>query len=125
VDNDSVNFPAKLLHAWKIIREHAALNSIGQTSYRPIETESQRKQREILKWKGKRVMWVQVLSGRQAMSIGKRPWASVPVTLIDCTEFYVEIKGEGWNASKSIPMSDIELGRDDRTSLPEIQEHDR
>jgi hypothetical protein len=125
VDNDPVNFPAKLLHAWKTIREHNALDSIGQTSHRFIETESQRKQREILRWKGQRVMWVQIVSGRQAMAIGKRPWASVPVTLIDCTEFYIEIKGEGWDSSKSIPMSNIELGRDDRRNLPEIQEYDR
>jgi hypothetical protein len=90
-----------------------------------METESQRKQQEILKWKGQRVMCVQMVSGRQAMLIGKRPWASVPVTLIDCTEFYVEIKGESWDTSKSIPMRNIELGRDDRTNLLEIQEYDR
>src|SRR5277367_7158710 len=60
VDNDESRYPAKLLIAWKTIREIDALNAIGQTNYRPAETEAQRKQREILKWKGQQVMWVKM-----------------------------------------------------------------
>jgi len=125
VDNDAAHFPAEVLRAWKVLREHAALASIGQTSHRPAETEAQRKQREILKWRGQRVMWVQVATGRQAAILGKRPWASVHVMLLDCTEFYVEIKGDSWDRSRSVPMNNIEIGRDDRMNLLEIQEYDR
>jgi len=54
VDNDESRYPAKVLDAWKTLREHAALSAIGQTTHRAVETEAQRKEREILKWKGQR-----------------------------------------------------------------------
>ena len=125
VDNDESLFPGKLLSAWKIVREHSALTSIGQTVHSSVETEYQRKHRQILQWKGQRVMWVKMPTPQQAMTLGTRPWSSVQLTVLDCTEFYVKIKGDGWDNSRSIPMRNIEIGHDDRFDLPELLEYDR
>lgn len=125
VDNDESLFPAKVLSAWKALREHTALNSIVQAVYRQHETESQRKCREILPWKGQRVMLVKMPSPQQAMMLGTRPWTSNQVTVLDCTEFYVKVRGDGWDSSRSIPMRNVEIGHDDRFNLPELLEYDR
>jgi hypothetical protein len=125
VDNDESRYPAKILGAWKLVREHSALNTIGQTAHRPAETESQAKHRVILQWKGQRVMLVKMATPRQEISLGTRPWASIHVTVLDCTEHYVKVRGEGWDNSRSIPMRNIEIGHDDRFNLPELLEYSR
>lgn len=109
----------------EVVREHSALNSIGQTAYRPPGTESQAKLREILQWKGKRVMLVKMATPQQEMSLGTRPWAPIYVTVLDCTEHYVKVKGDGWDNSRSIPMRNVEIGHDYRFDLPELLEYNR
>lgn len=106
------------------MREHDALMSIGQASQPQNETESQRKLRKVMQWKGKRVMLVKMANSRQVPMLGVRPWASTSVILLDCEEFYVKVKGEGWDNSRSIPMRNIELGHDDRFDCLELMEYD-
>jgi hypothetical protein len=125
VDNDESRFPAKVLDAWKTLREHSALFSIGQTNNRPTESESQRKFREISQWKGQRVMLVKMANSQQVMSLGIRPWSPIHVMLLDCTEFYVKVMGDGWDRSRSIPMRNVEIGYDDRFNCIELLEYDR
>src|SRR6266436_1985420 len=70
VDNDVSQFTEKLLQAWKTIAEHEAFSTIGKTRPPPQESESQRKAREILKWKGRRVMLFQMNTGMAVHTIG-------------------------------------------------------
>lgn len=125
VDNDVSAYPVKLLGAWKVMREHAASTSIGQTRHREPETESQRKCREIAKYKGQRVMWVQMPTPQQAQALGIRPWGSHPCIVIDCNEFFVLLRGEGWEKSRSIPMESLGIGWDERLNCVEVLEYVR
>jgi hypothetical protein len=124
VDNDEASFPTKLLSAWKTIREHNALMSIGRTIPPQNETEAQRKLRKVIQWKGKQVMLVKMANSHQAMTLGVRPWVPTPVTLLDCEEFFVKVKGAGWDQSRSIPMKNIELGHNDKFDCLELLEYD-
>jgi hypothetical protein len=121
VDNDVSQFPEKLLHAWKTIAEHEARSVVGKTRPPQFETETQQKAREILKWKGRRAMLVTINTGRALLAIGLRG-GSVHVQVLDCTEFYVKVIGDGWSESRSIPLRNIEIGFDDRLSCIELQE---
>jgi len=123
VDNDESMFTAELLRAWKTIREHNALHSIGKTKSSSTETHSQRKCRELAKWVGKRVMWVQVNTGRRAEILGDRAFAGVHVEVLECTEFFVKIKGDGWDRTRSLPLENIKFGHDDRLNCLEILEY--
>jgi len=120
VDNDVSHFPEKVLQAWKTLAEHEALFAVGKTRPAPNESESQRKAREILKWKDQYVMLVQINSGMAVHTIGLIA-SSVQVKLLDCTEFYVRVIGSGWSASRSIPLTNIQIGFDDKGGL-ELQE---
>jgi hypothetical protein len=123
VDNDASMFPEDLLRAWKTIREHSALHSIGKTRTTPIETESERKCRELSKWIGKRVMWVQMNTGRKAEIMGSRSVNGVYVLVLECTEFYVKVKGDGWDRTKSIPLDNIKFAHDDKLKCLEILDY--
>jgi hypothetical protein len=125
VDNDQSAYPTELLRAWKTIQEHNTASSLGKTRQRPPETESQRKLREIVKWKGKQVMLVKMASPQQVPMMGVRPWASSNVTLLECTEHYIKVRGSGWDNSRSIPMRNVEIGHDDRSDCMELMEYDR
>jgi hypothetical protein len=120
VDNDVSQFPEKVLQAWKTLAEHEALFAVGKTRPAPNESESQRKAREILKWKDQYVMLVQINSGMAVHTIGLIA-SSVQVKLLDCTEFYVRVIGGGWSGSRSIPLTNIQMGSDDKGGL-ELQE---
>jgi hypothetical protein len=121
VDNDASAYPVEILRAWKTIREHEALKNIGQIRQLTHDTEAQRKVRELLKWKGKTVLLVKTASGHQAMVSGTtRPWASIGATLLDCNEFYVQLRGDGGGWDKSIPMGQVQLGWDNSRNLLEI-----
>lgn len=125
VDNDESLFPTSALKAWKTLREHSATTSIGQTRQRSVETESQKKFREISKWKSKQVLLVKMANPQQTMSLGIRPWAPIDATVVDWTEFYVLVKGSGWDKSRSIPLGNIEIGYDDKFNRIELLEYDR
>jgi hypothetical protein len=58
VDNDESQFPVEHLRAWKVMREVEARMNIGQTAPSRVESESERKSHEIVKWVGKQVMFV-------------------------------------------------------------------
>jgi hypothetical protein len=112
-----------LLRAWKTIRRHNTLHTIGKTKTAPLETESQRKSRELRKWVGKRVMWVRMNTGRKAEMMGARSLGSVHVLVLECTEFFVKVKSDGWDRTKSFPLDNIKLGYDDRVDCLEILDY--
>lgn len=123
VDNDAVRYPAKLLHAWKTVREHNALHSIGKTATRANETEEQRKAKKISEWKGKRVMLVKTISGQDIQYYGtSRPWVGNPGKVLECNEFFVLVLGDSWDKSRSIPMDKVRLGWDEKQGCLEILE---
>jgi len=117
VDNDSSRFTEPLLRAWKTIAEDRAFNSIGKTAAPVAESESQRKLRAIMPFKGQMITLSQVNSGHAAFMLG-RIASSSPAILFDCTEFHVRVGKagvDGW--SRSIPMTDIEVCFDERGKL--------
>lgn len=123
VDNDPVAYPAELLRAWKVIREHNAVRDIGKTAQRVHETEGQRKAKEILKWKDKPVMHTKMVTGHDAVVWGSnRPWSPTQVTVADVNEFYVLIRGAGWE--RSIAMGKLNIGWSPTQKCIEIQEYD-
>jgi hypothetical protein len=79
VDNDTLQFPEEVLRAWKTIAEYRARSTIGKTApsvpmglpTKP-ESESQRKLRTLLLWKGKIVKLSQMATGRGVMMVGQR-----------------------------------------------------
>ena len=85
------------------------------------ESEAQRKAREILKWKDKRVMLVKLNTGRAVALLGLRAHSS-SVRVIDCNEYFVKVRGDGWDSSRSLPLNDVELGHDDRLDCLELLE---
>jgi hypothetical protein len=105
------------MRAWKEIAEDRALNSIGKTLTPVVESESQRKLRAILPFKGLMITLSQINSGRAAFTLG-RIASSSPATLFDCSEFHVRVGKtgvDGW--SRSVPMTDIEVCFDERGQL--------
>jgi hypothetical protein len=121
VDNDESQFTCKILDAWKTSREFSARMYIGQTIVRRNETESERKCREILKWKSRRVMLVKMPSARQAMALGARPWSPNYVTISECNEFFVIIDGGGWE--RSVPLDTLKIGWDSAHHCLELLEY--
>ena len=121
VDNDVVRYPEKVLLAWKMLAEHQAAMNVGKTKTPRFESEQQRKMREIVNWKDKYVSLVQINTGHAVHAIGLRG-GSVHVKVVDCTEFYVKVMGDGWSCSRSIPLNNVELGHDDRFNCLELQE---
>jgi hypothetical protein len=118
VDNDEIGFPVEYLRAWKTMREVEARMDIGQTILPRVESESERKAREIRQWVGRRVMYF-VPPNRDM------EFQPVHVNLLDVTEFYVLIKGDTWDKSKSIPMDSLDLGWHERLSCIELRERRR
>ena len=127
VDNDDTQFPEDLLRAWKELAECRARYNIGKTMPLPItapESESQRKKRAILEWKGKIVTHSQMYPPEAAMRVGPKI-SSSPMVVFDCTEHYVRIGTApgipgGW--SKSIPLDNVTIGFDDAGNRLELQE---
>lgn len=122
IDNDALRFTETLLRAWKVIAEDRALGSIGKTAPPVGESESQRKLRAILPWKGKVITHSLMNTGRAVMLIGEVRGVSW-VEVLACTEFYVTIGktgNDGW--SKSIALANIEICFDGAHDRLEIQE---
>lgn len=92
VDNDEVRYNVTLLRAWKVIAEHRALNSIGQTAQPSLETDAQRKLRAILPWKDKTIkVTLMTPPGNGRVLIGPELGSSF-CRVIDCNEFVVTIR---------------------------------
>ncbi len=121
VDDDVIAYPEKVLRAWKDLAEHYAMMKVGRAKIPRQESEAQRKAREILKWKDKRVMLVKLNTGRAVALLGLRAHSS-SVKVVDCTEHFVKVRGDGWDASRSLPLNDVELGHDDRLDCLELLE---
>lgn len=123
VDNGASRFPEELLRAWRTVAEHEALSSIGKTRPASVESESERKIRGILHWKGKRITLAQMNAGRAVLITGAKRGSS-SVQLLDCTEFYVKVGQVGKDSwSRSIPLANIEVSFDDAHDCLELQEH--
>jgi hypothetical protein len=121
VDNDVTRYPEKILRAWKAIAEHNAVLNVGRTKTPRFESEAQKKAKEILKWKGKLITLVTINTGRAVYSLGLRG-GSAHARVVDCTEFFVLMKGDDWSKSRSIPLSCIEIGYDEQHKCMELQE---
>lgn len=124
VDNDDVCYPGDVLRAWKTLREHYAKLSIGQTRQPAMESEIARRGREISKYVGQRVMLVKMPNSHQATTLGSRPWVGNLVALMECTDFYVKVRGDGWDRARTIPLENIKIGHDDRHNCIELLEYD-
>ena len=69
-------------------------------------------------------MLVKMPNAQQATMLGSRPWCGTLVTLLDCTEFYVKVRGEGWDKPRTISLDNIKIGHDDRFNCIELLEYD-
>jgi hypothetical protein len=118
VDNDEIQFSVDYLRAWKTMREIEARMNIGQTAPPRIESESERKAREIGKWVGKQVSFI-------PPPMGDMEFQAVFVNLLDVTEFYALVRGDGWADSQSIPMDNLDIGWDTRLSCIQIRKRKR
>lgn len=123
IDNDVSMFPEDVVRAWKTLREHNARHSIGKTMRTATETDSQRKLRELNKWVGKQVMWVQMNTGRKAEIMGARSLGGIHVTVLECNEFFVKINGQNWDRTKSLPLDNIKLAYDDKMKCIELLDY--
>jgi hypothetical protein len=121
IDNDVIRYPEKILRAWKDIAEHNAALSVGSTKTPRFESEAQKKAKEILKWKDKRVMLVTIHTGRAVYSLGLRG-GGARVKVVDCNEFFVQVIGDGWDRSRSIPLSNVDIGYDEHLKCMELLE---
>ena len=68
-------------------------------------------------------MWVRMNTGRKAEMMGARSLGSVHVLVLECTEFFVKVKSDGWDRTKSFPLDNIKLGYDDRVDCLEILDY--
>jgi hypothetical protein len=121
IDNDVTLHPEELLRAWKTMAEHNARMSVGKTKSPRFESEAQKKAKEIQKWQGKQVMLVTINTGHAVYSLGVRG-GSCRAKVIDCTEFWVQVIGDNWDKSRSIPLNHVELGFNDQYNCLEILE---
>jgi hypothetical protein len=118
VDNDETQFSVEYLKAWKVMREVEARMNIGQTVPPRVESESERKSRKISEWVGKRVMLFNP-------PLGDAEFDPLPVIVLDVNEFYVLVKGETWDKSRSIPMENLTIGWDERLSCIQLYQRTR
>lgn len=123
VDNDAVQFPTKILNAWKTVREYNASRALGQTPTPRTETENEKKCRKIADWVGKKVMLVKMPNQREQMSMGPRPWAPIHTSVLDCNEFFVTLNADGWDKPQTIPLDNIKFGWDSRMNCIEILQY--
>jgi hypothetical protein len=121
IDNDTLRHPAKVLRAWKTMAEHYALMNVGKTKAPRFESEARRKAKEILKWKDKWVMLVTINTGMAVHSLGLRGGSS-HVRVVDCTEFFVQVMGQGWDRSRVIPLNYVDIGWDEQMKCMELLE---
>jgi hypothetical protein len=121
VDNDVIRYPEKILRAWKAIAEHNAVLNVGRTKSPRFESEAQKKAKEILKWKEKRIILVTINTGHAVHVLGLRG-GSAHVKIVDANEFFVKVIGDGWDKSRSIPMNSIDIGYDDTYKCMELLE---
>jgi len=118
VDNDPSQFPVDLLRAWKTNAEHKAKNSIGKTLQVVPESESQRKVRAILSWKGKDVTLTHMRTGKARSLMGSEGGSS-QVKILDCTELWVTV-GIGYKP-KSFALTNIDIAFDDAQNRLKLQ----
>lgn len=119
VDNDPSRFRESLLRAWKTAAEQQALSSIGKTAAATAESESRRKLRAMLPWKGKDITLAQMNTGKAVMLIGP-VGGRAAVKLLDCNEFFITIGNS--ESSRSISLANIEVSFDSTRNCLELQE---
>ena len=86
-----------------------------------IESDSQRKLRMILPWKGRIVKHTLMHTGKVAFILGREGGSSY-VEVVDCNDSFVRIGKTGTDAwSKSIALADIEIGHDDTRDCLQLQ----
>jgi hypothetical protein len=118
-DSDVVRFPVGALREWKRTAEAEAHDAIGRSVRPPNATDSERKARAIVEWKGQTITLAQMNTGKAALLLGAvRGYARV--TLVDCNEFFVTISAAG--ASRSIALSNIAVSFDNTNGCLELQE---
>jgi hypothetical protein len=122
IDNDAPRFTERLLRAWKETAEDHARNVVGKTARVVAETESQKKLRAILPWKGKTITLSEMSSGQAIIMLGPiRGRSSLEV--FDCSDYVVKVGKRGQDGFvKSIPLARIEIGFDDDHDRLELQE---
>lgn len=107
------------MREWKRTAEAEALDAIGKNVRPPIATDSERKVRVILEWKGQTITLAQMNTGKAVLLLGVvRGYARV--TLVDCNEFFVTVSAAG--ASRSIALSNIAVSFDNANRCLELQE---
>jgi hypothetical protein len=121
IDNDVARYPEKILRAWKAIAEHNAVSNVGRAKIPRFESEAQKKAKEILKWKDKRVIVVTINTGKAVSTLGVRGGYS-HVKVVDCNEFFVQVRGDGWDNSRSIPLGNVDIGYDETYKCMELLE---
>ena len=85
----------------------------------PQPSSAQRKQEEILVWKGKLVTLSIMNTGQAVMLVGPVAGTSA-VMIVDCTEFYVTISMNG--SERSISLSNVDISFDSNHHRLDLQE---
>lgn len=84
-------------------------------------SDSQRKFRDILPWKGKTIKLTQMCTGNAVIMIGPERGSNY-CEVFDCTDSYVKVGKTGTdNWSRSIPMENIRIGHDDTRDCLQLQ----
>jgi hypothetical protein len=120
VDNDASQFPETVLRAWKTLAEHEAFSYIGKARPAPAETESQRRTREILQWKGKSITLARMHTGTAVMMLGPEGGGNT-VQLLDCTDFHVT-GGFSDESKRSIPLANVQISYDNQRDCLKLLE---
>lgn len=100
------------------IRDGAQTKEASETQFERLIAERQSKAREILKWKGKNVSMALRTPTPHG---GLERWGGGTVTVVDCNQFYVELKAVGGNPFGPIGQTYdwIPLGRIDLSGCPD------
>jgi hypothetical protein len=85
------------------------------------QSESQRKLRDILPWRGKTIKLTQMSTGNAVFMIGPE-MGSRYCEVLDCTDSYVKVGETGTDKwSRTIALADIEIGCDDARDCLQLQ----
>jgi hypothetical protein len=126
IDTDEAAYPEEVVRAWKTLREHEVKRAMAKANPSTPETESQKKQRAIAEWIGKRVMLVKMPTERERESLGERPWSPNRVTVKDCNRVNVVVEfaaAFGKPGERTIPLANIKIGFDSNYKCMELLEH--
>jgi hypothetical protein len=70
-------------------------------------------------------MLLKMANSQQVSMLGTTPCSPIHVTILDCSDFFVTVKGDLWDKSRTISWQSIEIGRGQERNLPELLEYDR